>query len=403
MERPLDLVLFGATGFAGRLVAEYLQDHAPEGLRWAIAGRNAGKLQEVVDDLARRVPGSAPIPHRVADSADPAALDALAAETRVVCTTVGPYAKYGPPLVAACVTHGTHYCDLTGEPQFVRRMIDAHHEAARASGSRIVHCAGFDSIPSDLGVFVLQQAAIASGGPCDRVEYVLTGASGGFSGGTIASLANVLEELHDPLVRLALRDPYSLCPERGPDDGEQRGPRYRESVGAWTGPFLMAPINERVVRRSNALLGWPYGRNFRYQESMRIGSGPAGWLGAVALSAGSGLGMVALSVGPLRRLVLRALPAPGEGPDALARESGWFSVRLYGWRGDRLALRVDVRGKQDPGYGATACMLGETALALVAGESLGEPGITTPAAAVGPALAARLSGDARVTVAVHRD
>jgi short subunit dehydrogenase-like uncharacterized protein len=258
-ERPYDIVLFGATGFTGRLVADYLNT-VPQ-LRWAIAGRNRSKLEALRNELARLVPRAEPLPVLIADSADAAALADVAGSTRVVCTTVGPYDIHGEPLVAACVKAGTDYCDLTGETPFIRRMVDTYHDAARASGARIVHCCGFDSIPSDLGTHVLQQSFNEHHGqPATRVRFELVRASGGFSGGTVASLLNVVQQATNPAVRRVLADPYSLNPageRHGPDGGDRVAPHRDPRSGRWLGPFLMGPINTRIVRRSHALLGRP--------------------------------------------------------------------------------------------------------------------------------------------------
>lgn len=390
-ERTFDVIVFGATGFAGRLVAEYLQDHHAGKVRWAIAGRNQAKLEAVAADLAKRAPQAPPVPIRVADSQDADALNALAAETKVLCTTVGPYAKYGGPLVAAAVANGTHTCDLTGEPQFVRRMMDEHHDAAVAAGVRIVHCCGFDSMPSDLGTRLVHETAIArDGSPCDEVEFVLKGASGGFSGGTVASLVNVLEEASDPAVRRVLGDPYSLAVERGPDGREQMGARYSEAAGVWTGPFVMAGINERIVRRTNHLLGYRYGKEFRYGESMQTGRGFRGRAKALGLTAAFGSFTAGMMVGPVRRKILGLLPSPGEGPTPEAIEAGWFSVRLFGKRKGEVVVTVDVKGSRDPGYGATACMLGEAAVLLASDVELGVTGVCTPGSALGLPLIERL-------------
>lgn len=384
-----DVIVYGATGFAGKLVAEYLLKTHPDA-RFAVAGRNRAKLDAPVAELASAFEREVPVV--VADSGDVESLRAMARQTRVVATTVGPYARYGEALVGACVAERTHYCDLTGEPQFVRRMIDAHHEAAAEAGVHIVHCAGFDSIPSDLGVLLAQETVIeADGEPCDAVEYVLRGASGGFSGGTIASMAHLLDEASDPVVRRVLADPYALAPEKGPDGRAQTKPRYSEMAGVWTGPFVMAPTNERVVRRSNALLGYRYGRGFRYGESMKTGGGIGGWLKAWGMTLGLGGFAAAMATRRGRRLLMRRLPAPGEGPSHEAMENGFFSVRLYGERRGRTRVEVDVVGKRDPGYGATACMLAETALGLAADEMTGAPGISTPAASLGLPLIERLS------------
>ena len=395
--RSLDVVVYGATGFAGTLTAEYLQDTYGGDVRWAVAGRSEEKLKTLVHELAERRPEAPKVEYIVANSTDRASLDALVARTKVVCTTVGPYAKYGTELVAAAAASGTHYCDLTGEPQFIRRMVDAHHAEAQKSGARIVHCAGFDSIPSDLGTHVVQTAAIeADGEPCDEVEYVLLGAKGGFSGGTLASLINVVAEAKDPAVRRVLVDPYGLCEGSGPDTREQMGVRYSHAAKAWTGPFLMAGINERVVRRSNELLAHRYGADFRYGESMRTGSGVLGWTGAVAMAGGMIAMAPALFIGPVRRLVNRFLTQPGDGPSRDDIENGFFKARVFGKRNGTVVYSATVLGSQDPGYGATACMLAETALGLAAGEGLGEPGVTTPAAALGMGLVERLNAH-RVT------
>lgn len=390
-ERPFDVVVFGATGFAGKLTAEYLQRTYGGEVRWAVAGRSEAKLKALVADLAAQRPDAPAVPYVVADSADRASLDAMAASTQVVCTTVGPYAKYGAELVAACVAHGTHYGDLTGEPQFIRRMVDAHHEGAKASGSRIVHCCGFDSVPSDLGAFLVQQTAIAQhGGPCDEVEYVLMRAKGGVSGGTLASMVNVMDEAGDPKVRKVLADPYGLCTTRGPDTREQMGVRYSEAAGAWTGPFVMAAINERVVRRSNELLEHRYGVDFLYGESMRTGRGAKGWLKASTMATATVVGTLSLAVGPIRRVAAKWMTAPGDGPSDEAIASGYFDARVFGKRDGKPIVEVKVHGDRDPGYGATACMLAEACLGLAAGEGLGAPGVTTPAAALGQTLIDRL-------------
>ncbi len=389
----LDVIVFGATGFTGRLVAEYLRDHAGD-IRWGIAGRNQAKLDAVATELGLDVPCL------VADSNDRASLDALAAQTRVIATTVGPYARFGSELVAAAVAAGTHTCDLTGEPQWVRRMIDAHHTAAGTSGARIVHACGFDSVPSDLGTLMLQEAAIERfGAPFERVEMVVLGASGGVSGGTVASMLQVMEEASSKAVRKVLGDPYSLAGGmRGPDGGEQRSARYSKAAKAWTAPFLMAGINERIVRRSQHLLE-RFG-TFGYQESMRTGPGLAGRAKAVAIAGGAMAGMVALQAGHVRKLAARFLPDQGEGPTAAAREAGFFKIRLFGHRAGGVAsqaLSATVVGSMDPGYGATAAMLAESAMCLAT--TTGPGGVLTPAFALGQPLIERLN-KSRVTFAI---
>jgi len=391
-DRTYEVVVFGATGFAGRLTALYLQDTYGGDVRWAVAGRNQGKLDALVQELADRRPDAPPVPSILADSADLDSLKALAEQTDVVCTTVGPYAKYGLPMVQACAESGTHYADLTGEPPFIRDSIDQFDAVAKASGARIAHSCGFDSEPSDLGVFLLQQAAIeAFGEPCDEIEFIVWWMKGGFSGGTLASGLNMMDAAADKTIRRVLADPYGLCDERGPDRREQMGPRYSEAAASWTGPFVMAGVNEKVVRRSNELLGHRYGKDFRYGESMRMGKGTGARLKAIGLSAAMGVGVAALAVGPVRRLVGRKAMQPGEGPSEEDIEKGGFEARLFGLRGGAVAVEVRVKGDRDPGYGATACMLAETGLGLARHDALGPAGVTTPAAALGQALIERLN------------
>ncbi len=401
--RQHDIVLWGATGFTGALVAEYLAQHLTEtGIRLALGGRNAAKLEALRDRLARRFPAAADLPLILADSHDRESLDAMAAAAEVVCTTVGPYAKFGHELVAACVEEGTDYCDLTGEVPFIRAMIDSHHERAKATGARIVHCCGFDSIPSDLGVLMLHQAAAGRFGvTLDRITLVLGASRGGFSGGTVASLTNVLEEAKsDPAIRRIVTDPYALNPEgerHGPDGPDLAGPRLDRDLGRWVGPFVMAAINTRVVRRSNALADWRYGRDFRYAEVTGFPPGIKGRLGATAMAGGLGAFAAALSWGPTRSLLTRTLlPSPGDGPDRQTREKGFFNITLHGSGtaadGQAFDITATVRGNKDPGYGETATMLGESALCLALdGASLeSDGGILTPATALGLTLVDRL-------------
>ncbi len=394
--RHLDLVVWGATGFTGRLVAEYLLGRygAAGDLRWAVGGRSAAKLGRVRAELGE---GSEEIPMLLGDSHDPASLDAIASRARVVCSTVGPFARHGSELVAACVRHGTHYCDITGEVQWMRRMIDAHEGAARESGARIVHACGFDSIPSDLGCFFVQEAMRdAHDRPCEEVKLRVRRARGGFSGGTVASMLLALEEAKgDRTVRRVLGHPYSLNPEgerSGPDGSDQRGVAWDPDVGSWTAPFVMAAVNTRVVRRSNALLGYVYGRDFRYSEATMTGRGPAGWARAAGLTAGLGGFVTLASVPPTRALLEKlALPKPGEGPSREERERGFFDLVLVG-KGVGHEVRARVTGDRDPGYGATSRMLGESAVCLAQdADELGVGGgFWTPASAMGARLIARL-------------
>lgn len=397
-----DIILWGATGFTGRLVAEYLaRTQETHRARWALAGRDRAKLEQVRAGLATLNPSCAELPLLLGDARDAASLDALVARTRVVISTVGPYARYGSELVAACARGGTDYCDLTGEVQWMRRMIDAHHARARKTGARIVHTCGFDSIPSDLGVLLLQEAMRERHDThCPRVRLYVTRLRGGASGGTVASMLQAVDEAAaDRTVRRMLGNPHALDPEprRGtPEERDQVGVRYSEELGQWTGPFVMGPVNTRVVRRSNALLGYPWGRDFLYSEVSCLGRGVKGMLSATSLSAGLGAFLVAARIPQVRRLLeQRVLPAPGEGPSAEQRERGLFEVRLIGEGESRktgrpVRLEVKVAAKGDPGYAATSRMLAESALCLAQDELPAEGGVLTPASSMGPRLVERL-------------
>lgn len=402
--RRFDLVLWGATGFTGRLTAEYiLREHGGKGVRMALAGRNRSKLEAIRDDLAQRLPEAAKLELLTADSHDRASLDALAAEAEVICSTVGPYAKYGHDLVAACVDAGTDYCDLTGEPQFVRGMIDTHQAAAKQTGARIVHCCGFDSIPSDLGTWTLvEEASQRFGVTINEVKLITGRIRGGVSGGTIASMMGIIDEVRaDRSILRKIGNPYALNPQgerRGPDQSDQKGIRFDDDLPGWTGPFLMASINTRVVRRTNALLGYRYGRDFRYSECSGTGTGVKGWSRAAALAGGVAGGMLGASFGPTRKLLMTKLPAPGEGPSQAERDAGGFTLHLIGKGqdadGKAATIRAKVVGLSDPGYGETAKMLGESALclALDGGELEAQGGIGTPASVMGDTLLGRLRG-----------
>jgi short subunit dehydrogenase-like uncharacterized protein len=400
-DREFDVVLWGATGFTGQLVAEYLADaYGVDGeLRWALAGRNRGKLEAV---RARCAPGAGDdrLPILTGDSGDAASLAALAARTRVICTTVGPYARYGTPLVAACIEAGTDYCDLTGEVQWMARIIPDYQGDAEASGARIVHTCGFDSIPSDMGTWYLQRAMLERCGlPACRVKARVGRTRGGASGGTVASMINLMEEAaRDPAVRRLVADPYCLYPPGvapGRDGGDQSGARYDEDFGQWTSPFIMGLVNTRVVRRSNALMGFPWGVEFRYDEAVLETSR----LRALRNAIGLGAGMAALAAGPTRRLAQRFLPSPGEGPSRQEREAGFYELFFHGVHpSDRdLDLRAKVIGDRDPGYGSTSKMLGEAAVCLALDERQVGGGFWTPSSAMGEALLPRLTGRAGLT------
>ena len=388
-EREFDVILWGATGFTGQRVATKLAARSGDA-RWAIAGRNERKLREIAASFEPR-------PQIVvADSFDRASLEAMARRTRAIATTVGPYAQYGTPLVEACIANGTHCCDLTGEPHWIRTLVDEHHDAARQAGVRIVNCCGFDSIPSDLGAFLVQEHALEGyGEPCDEVRAVVWKMVGGMSGGTVASATGIAQAARDPQVREILGAPYSLNPpgqRRGADDGRRVSRAiYYDDLETWTAPFFMATVNAKIVRRSNALLGMRFG-DYRYDERIRAGSGITGRLKAEAITAAVGTAPAALGIDPLRRLLEKTvLPSPGEGPSEEQLARGMFEFRIVGaWDGRSERITARVAANSDPGYGATATMLAESALCLALDDLPDNAGIMTPASAMGDALLARL-------------
>jgi short subunit dehydrogenase-like uncharacterized protein len=402
--RRFDVVVYGATSFVGQILCRHLvRRHGAAGrLRWAIAGRDRLKLDEVARSTG------ADVPRIVADATDRGALDALTTSTRVVASTVGPYALYGSQLVASVVEAGIDYCDLTGEVQWMRRMIDAHQATAAASGARIVHTCGFDSIPSDLGVLFAQNTMLATHGvPARRVKYRVSGFGGGFSGGTLASMMNMMEEVkQDPGLADLLADPYALNPAgapRGSDGPDQTRAIYDEDFASWTLPFVMAGINTRVVRRSNALLNYAWGEDFNYDEAVLAeGKGALqSKLAALAMTAGTN----ALALAPVRGLAARFMPKPGEGPDQAARESGYYDILLHANHPTDLEkdIRVQVSGDMDPGYGSTSKMLAESAVCLARDELTVGGGFWTPASAMGTLLIDRLQENAGVTFTVQQD
>lgn len=393
-DRDFDVIVLGATGFTGQLVVEYLVETYGVGgeLRWGIAGRNRDKLEAVRQSC---VPAAQvqELPILIADSADKDSLLELAEQTQVVCTTVGPYARYGTPLVLACIEAGTHYCDLTGEVQWMARLIPQYQGAAQDSGARIVHTCGFDSVPFDMGVWHLQELMKQRHGNYAQQVKTRVGRTGGAaSGGTIASMLNIMEEMReDPSIRQTMANPYVLNPPGAPtggDGADQTGAVYDPDFDQWTAPFLMAGINTRVVRRSNALLDFPWGENFRYDEATLSSSR----LSATGTSIAGGVGMVAMALGPTRKLAQRFLPKPGEGPSREQREAGFYEIFLLGIdpadRGHDTMIKVS--GNLDPGYGSTARMLGESAVCLAKDPLTAGGGFWTPASALGAPYLERL-------------
>ncbi len=391
--RDFDIVLWGATGFTGRLVADYLVRNylgGETGLRLALAGRNKEKLEGIASEV-----GAPQLPILVGDSFDADSLDAIASKAEVLISTVGPYAKYGAEIVAACVRNGTDYCDLTGETHFVRAMIDAHHEEAKKTGARIVHSCGYDSIPSDLGTLMVQEAFKQRHGKyASEVKMAAGEMSGTFSGGTFASILNIIDELKkNPGLRKIFGDPYALNPKdvRGPDKGDQTGVRFDKDFNMWTGPSLTAPVNTRIVRRGHALMGLPWGEDFRYSEVMSTGKGAKGFSRAITFAGGIVAFMGGLALPFTRPLLEKRLPSPGEGPSKEARDKGFFKMRLVAL-GKGQPVRGLVADQRDPGYGSTSVMLSESALclALDGAQLQCEGGILTPASAMGMRLVERL-------------
>lgn len=385
--REFDIVVYGATGYTGRLVAEhFVREYAgkADAPKWAMAGRSLAKLEEVRDAIG--APASTPLV--VADAEDPGSLDALCRRTRVVLTTVGPYQLYGSELVAACARTGTDYADLCGEPGWMREMIDTHDAAAKASGARICFSSGFDSIPFDLGVLMLQKEAQARfGAPAPRVKGRVRAMQGTFSGGTAASLtATVKAVATNPSLVKVLSSPFGLTPGfEGPDQPTGLLPHYEEEFGRWAAPFIMATINVKNVHRTNVLRGFPYGRDFRYDEMMLTSPGEAGKAAADAIT------------GLLKNPFGAKPPKPGEGPSAEERENGYYDLVFRGEYPDGRALSYGVKGRYDPGYGSTSRMLGETGMALLACEA--EGGIGTPGSFLGEALVERLRAHAAIAFA----
>jgi short subunit dehydrogenase-like uncharacterized protein len=395
--RDLDVVVYGATGFVGVLVAEHLAGHAPAGTRIALAGRSAAKLAKVKAQLG------VDWPVIVADAADEPALGKMAAATRVVITTVGPYAKYGRALAHACAAAGTDYVDLTGEVLFARASVDENHELARSTGARIVHSCGFDSVPSDIGVHVLHARIQADGaGDLTDTTLVVSSIRAGISGGTIDSMRHQLDVVtKDRGLRKIAKSPYSLSPSRAdePDLGRQDdmvslpGSAVDASLRGSLAPFVMASYNTRVVRRSNALRNWAYGRRFRYREVMSVGTSPLSPIAVAGVKLGLGALVAGLSLRPTRIVLDRLLPKPGDGPDERTRREGHLTVDIYTTTTTGARYKARFKTKGDPGYAATAVMLGEAALALALDRDHlppSEGGVLTPATGIGDALVNRL-------------
>ncbi|ASP39361.1 saccharopine dehydrogenase [Bacterioplanes sanyensis] len=415
MAAQYDLVVFGATSFVGQILSHYLaQQFGLNGeLTWAIAGRSERKLQALRGSLLQELGDDAKhLPIIVADASDETALQQLCNNTRVVVSTVGPYALYGETLVKTCAATGTDYCDLTGEPQWIRAMIDRYQDQAVASGARIVHCCGFDSIPSDMGVYHLQQQAQQQfGQSAKRVKMRVKAAKGGMSGGTVASIVNLTKEaVADPGLRKQLANPFALCPAghgfsaRQPN---QKGAQFDRDFNAWSTPFIMAAINTRIVHRSNALRENAYGADFVYDEAMLTGRGGKGRIMAGAIVAGLAAFMAGAAIKPSRWLLEKTvLPKPGEGPSPEDQLNGFFDIRFQGTDANGNTITTKVTGDRDPGYGSTGKMLGQAAAALALDyhkdkEKVGKDGgFWTPASIFDERFIERLTEHAGLTFEV---
>ena len=407
-EREFDVVVWGATGFTGALMADYLAKTYGVGgeLRWALAGRNQDKLEAARSRIAGERAEALPIV--MADALDASSMTGLAERTAVVCSTVGPYSKYGSKLVAACAEQGTHYCDLTGEVHWMRSMIDAYQITAERTGARIVFSCGFDCIPSDLGAYFMQRAMRERHGvPARHVKYRVVAFKGAASGGTVATMMNMMDEAaDDPEIMELGADPYALNPlnaPRGLDGPDQSSAENDHDFNQWTAPFVMAGVNTRVVRRSNSLMNYAYGHDFRYDEAMLMGTGGLGFAKASAAAAGMAAMNTAMTLGVVRSAAAPLLPSPGQGPTVAQQEAGFFDIELLARHPEDPSkdLRGRVYGDRDPGYGSTAKMLGESAVCLAMNDLPVGGGMWTTASAMGDALIERLQANAGVTFTLH--
>ena len=408
-KRPYAVVLYGATSFVGQITAHYLteflsntKDKDGADVTWAIAGRDEAKLNELQSKLGSTVDII------LANSDDADSLDEMTKQTQVIISTVGPYLKYGEPLIKSCTTHGTDYVDLTGEAIFIKDMMDKYQDAAKQSGARIVNSCGFDSIPSDLGVYFTQtQAEEKFGRACNVIHMRVKAAKGGLSGGTIASMATIFEEVgKDKSRRKQVANPYLLNDDKDAPNVRQANvskPEYDSEHKRWLAPFVMASINTRIVHRTNQLLGYEYGRDFKYDEAMWMQDGVKGQLSSYAMSAGLFGFATAMMVKPSRELLAKhVLPKSGSGPSAEEQANGYFDIRLFGETANKDTIYTKVTGDKDPGYGSTSRMLAQAALCLaqdISKEEIGG-GFWTPASAMGKHLLARLEEHAGLSFEV---
>jgi len=403
MSKKYDVIIWGASGFTGSLVTDYLYKRYGTGqsLSWAIAGRNPQKLEQV-----RQKIGALDLPVLIADNHDKSSIETVVEQTSVICTTVGPYAKHGDLLVETCVEKGVNYCDLTGEVQWIRRVIDAHHEQAQSKQVKIVHCCGLDSIPSDLGVYFLQQKAMQNWGEYAQIVKmrVKTMLPGFVSGGSVTSWNNFLEEIAEDreVYESVFKNPYGLNPldaQEGLDKPDFQGVVYDEDFEAWISPYIASTVNTKMVRRSHALAGFPYGKDFQYSTEANIGG-----KGITGKLIAKGMAQVVSTVNNqdsiFNKMITPLFPKQGEGPSEAELKSGFFKIYLLGKARDGKTLTVRVTGNREPGYGSTCKMLAESAVCLAKDKLLSNFGVITPSLAMGDALLNRLPRNAGVTFRV---
>ncbi len=412
-ERPYAIVLYGATSFVGQITAHYLSQFLAENqnadgsdISWALAGRDEEKLKKIQSEISSTTSDKVDI--LIANSNDEASLDKMTSQAKVVISTVGPYLKYGEPLIKSCASHGTDYVDLTGEAIFIKDMLDKYQGIAKQSGARIVNSCGFDSIPSDLGVyFTQQQAEKRFGRACDEIHMRVKAAKGGLSGGTIASMATIFEEVgQDKSRRKQVANPYLLNDDSNAPSVRQNNvskPEYDSEHNRWLAPFVMASINTRIVHRSNQLSEYEYGRDFKYDEAMWMKDGVKGQLTSYALSAGLLGFATTMMFKPSRELLAKhVLPKSGSGPSKSEQENGYFDIRFFGHNANNESISTKVLGDRDPGYGSTSRMLAQSALCLAQDINHDEVsgGFWTPASAMGDKLIERLEKHAGLSFEV---
>jgi len=389
-KREYDIIIWGASGFTGRLVAEYLYtNYNSKDLKWAIAGRDNQKLISI-----RKTFLNDEVPIVLANSFDETSLNKMTQRANVICSTVGPYAKYGSLLVKSCIKNKTHYCDLAGEAQWIRKMIDLHHEEAIRNQVKIVNSCGYDSIPSDMGVYFINKNLSKKN---LTIKMRVTGTKGGYSGGTYASMQNIIKEASsDREVRKSLTNPYGLNPvgeQSGHDKRDLSSVVFDKKIKSWIAPFLMAGINTKIVRRSNALSNYNYGKDFKYDEAVMTGKGIKGQLAGIMLS----IPLILLAAKPgsiLNKIFSFFVPKPGQGPDKKERESGYFSSKFFVFDEHSNSSIFKVTGDRDPGYGSTSKMLAESAVCLAKDNLDNTFGIITPSYAMGNNILERLVSNA---------